>query len=117
MEIAEDNKTGLFESLIEKAEAYGKTSYELFKLKAVDKVAGGLSSAVSQVVAVVLLLMFLGFASIGIALWLGELLGKTYYGFFCVAGVYALFGLILLAVKNNFIKKKVNNVIIEHALE
>lgn len=116
METAED-KTGLFESLIEKAEAYGKTSYELFKLKAVDKVAGGLSSAVSQVVAVLLLFMFLGIASIGIALWLGEILGKTYYGFFCVAGLYAVFGLMLFFIKNNFIKKKVSDAIIEHALE
>jgi hypothetical protein len=116
MEIAED-KTGLFESLIEKAEAYGKTSYELLKLKAVDKVAGGLSSAVSQVVAFLLLFMFLGIASVGISLWLGEVLGKTYYGFFCVAGFYAIIGLALVIIKNNFIKRKVSDAIIEHALE
>jgi hypothetical protein len=116
MEFAED-KAGLFESLIEKTEAFGKTTYELFKLKAVDKVAGGLSSAVSQVVAFLLLFMFLTIASVGIALWLGDVLGKTYYGFFCVAGLYAICGIALVVIKNNFIKRKVSDAIIEHALD
>lgn len=115
METTED-KTGLLEALAEKAEAYGKTNLELVKLKTLDKAAGALSSAVSRVVAVLLLFMFLGIASIGIALWLGELLGKTYYGFFVVAGVYAIVGLVLYLVKDNWIKKGVNNAIIEHVL-
>ncbi len=115
METTED-KTGLLGSLVEKAEAYGKTNFELLKLKAVDKAADALSSAVSKIVAILLLFMFLGIASVGIALWLGELLGKTYYGFFCIAGLYALVGMTLFLVKNNFIKKGLNNSIIENAL-
>lgn len=115
MEMTED-KTGLLETLVERAETYGKTTFDLFKLKSVDKAANVVSSAVSRVVAFVLLFMFLGIASIGISLWLGEILGKVYYGFFCVAGFYGLCGLVLYLVKDNFIRKSVNNSIIESAL-
>lgn len=115
MEIAED-KTGLLESLVEKAEAYGKTNVELLKLMAVDKTANALSSAVSNAAAYAMLFVCLVIASVGVALWLGEVLGKTYYGFFCVAGFYAVVGLVLVLVKNNVIKKSVSNAIIENAL-
>ncbi len=115
METTED-KTGLLETLVEKAEAYGKTNVELLKLKAVDKTAGALSSAVSRAVAYGILLVCLVIASIGVALWLGEILGKSYYGFFCVAGFYAVVGLMLMLVKNNVIRKSVSNAIIENAL-
>lgn len=115
MEMTED-KSGVFEALIERAEAYGKTSFELFRLKSVDKAANLVSSAVSRVVAFVLLFMFVGIASIGASLWLGEVLGRVYYGFFCVAGFYGICGLALYLAKNNFIRKSVNNSVIESTL-
>jgi hypothetical protein len=115
MEMTED-KTGVLESLIERAEAYGKTTFDLLKLKSVDKTANVVSSAVSRIVACVLLLMFLGIASIGVALWLGEIMGKVYYGFFCVAGFYGICGLVLYLARDNFIRKSVNDSIIESAL-
>jgi len=111
-----DDKAGLLGSLLEKAEAYGKTSFELYKLKAVDKAAAALSSVVSSAIALLTLFLFLAMAGTGIALWLGVLLGRMYYGFFCVAGFYALAGIILYLVKDNWIKRSVNNAIIRQAL-
>lgn len=115
MEMTED-KSGVFEALIEKAEAYGKTSFELFRLKSVDKAANLVSSAVSRAVAFVFIFMFAGLASIGVSLWLGDVLGRVYYGFFCVAGFYGLCGLALYLAKNNFIRKSVNDAVIESSL-
>ena len=113
---AREDKTRLVESLVEKAEAYCKTNLELIKLKSVDKTAGVLSSAVSRMVAFLLIFMFMAMAGVGLSLWLGELLCKTYYGFLCVAGIYALAGILLYIFKNNWIRKSVNDAIITEAL-
>ena len=115
MEIMQD-KTDVLETLVEKAETYGKTNFELLRLRTIDKTANVLSSLISQAVAFILVFMFVAIASIGIALWLGEMLQKTYYGFFYVAGFYGLCGIILIFFKNNWIKKSINNSIITRVL-
>ncbi|MFY7964703.1 MAG: phage holin family protein [Chitinophagaceae bacterium] len=98
--------------LLEKAEQYGKTSLELFKLKAIEKTSNTISKLVIYCIAASVLMMFAIAANIGLALWLGDLLNKTYYGFFCVAGFYFIVGCVLLFVMKNAIKTKVGNSII-----
>jgi hypothetical protein len=102
--------------LFEEAEQYGKTTVELWKLKAVDKTAVISSGIVSRGIAVLLIAMFVLIASIGIALWLGDLLGKTYYGFFCVAGAYGIAGAIVYLVLHKSIKQKVGDAIVKQML-
>lgn len=111
----EDKKT-ILEPLFERAEAYGKTSYELFKLKAVDKTTGVASTFVSRAIAFFVISMFISVASIGLAIWLGDVLGKLYYGFFCVAGFYGIVGGVLYFFMHNWIKKCVSNSIIVQLL-
>jgi len=111
-----ENKITFIEPLFEKAEAYGKTSYELIKLKAVDKTAEVVSTLVSRGAAILVLSMFIVIVNIGIALWLGDLFGKSYYGFFCVAGFYAIIGGVLYFFLHNRIKKNVSNSIISQML-
>lgn len=108
MENAFDN----IEPLFEKIENYGKTSLELYKLKTINKTTSVASTLVSRGTVVVVLLMFLLFASIGLALWLGDILGKPYLGFLCVATFYVLLGGVLYFFLHNFIKRKVSNSII-----
>ena len=78
------------ETLIEKAAVYGKTSFELIRLQAVDKTADKISSFTPGVVLCIIISCFLILVNIGAALWLGEVIGKTYYGFFALAGFYAV---------------------------
>ncbi len=111
-----ENEKSAIESLIEKVETYGKTSFDLLKLKAVDKTAEAVSTTVSYVFMALFIFMFVLFVSIGSALWLGELLGKTYYGLFCVAGFYGILGVVLYLLRGSIIKKPVTNSIITHAL-
>lgn len=111
----ENVKSGI-ESLIEKVESYGKTSYDLIRLKTIDKTATAVSTTVSYVLTALFLFMFILIASMGAALWLGELLGKTYYGLFCVAGFYGVFGVVLYLLRDSIIKKPITNSIINHAL-
>ena len=109
----EDN-ANLIESLLEKATDYGKTTFELVKLKALDKTSEVVSSLLPNGIVFILITIFLIFANIGLAVWLGEILGKIYFGFFVVAAFYGLTGFILhffmpkrlkKMVRDNFIKQ------------
>lgn len=111
-----ENNAPFFEPLFKRAEEYGKTSYELFKLKTVDKTVGIASTFVSRTIAVLFFSMFILIANIGVSLWLGDLLGKLYYGFFCVAGFYVIIGAVLYFFMHNWIKKCVSNSIISQIL-
>ncbi len=90
-----ETNESILEPLIERAEEYGKTSFELLKLKAVDKTADVVSTIFSRIILIPVLMLIVVSLSIAAGLWLGELLGKTYYGFLIIAAVYAISGLIL----------------------
>jgi hypothetical protein len=100
------------EPLLERAEEYGRTSYELFKLKALDKTTDVVSTFVSRGASVLVFTMFTIMANIGIAMWLGDILGKSYYGFFCISGFYGIIAVILYFVLHDDIKKRISNSII-----
>jgi hypothetical protein len=106
----------LVNNLLEKAESYGKTTLELIKLKTVDKVADGTSSLVAWFAVIVALILFFTALNIGIALLIGDMLGKSWLGFFVVAGFYALIALILYIFRNRWIKKPVGETIINQLL-
>ena len=107
-----ETKTSIIEPLIERAEAYGKTSFELLRLKALNKTADVSSTLFSRTLFVLVIAIFAFTINIAIALWLGDLLGKAYYGFLIVSGFYAIVGVILL-VAHPSIKASVNNTIIK----
>ena len=111
------NDKYILEPLFEKAESYAKTSYELYKLKTINKSLRIISSFVSGGITLILFYIFIFILSIGVALWLGELLGKLYYGFFCVAAFYGLVTGIVYLFMQKFIKKRVSNSIISHLLD
>jgi hypothetical protein len=111
----EDNN--LFESLFEKASEYGKTSYELVKLKALDKTSDVLSSFIPRSVVFVLIASFILFLNLGIALWLGDLLGKLFYGFFVVSGFYVIAGIVIYFLMHKWLKRIVSDYFIKHMLK
>jgi hypothetical protein len=107
-----EDKIFFIEPLFERVEEYGKTSLELIKLKALNKTTEVLSTGVSRGLVIIVLFIFINFASIGAALWLGGLLGKLYYGFFCVAGFYGIIGIVLFVFMHKWIKKCVSDSIV-----
>src|SRR5688572_1776586 len=110
---AMENKTSSIESLIERLRNYGETRLELIKLKAINKSSGFVSALVSYLVMVLILVCCFLFINIGIALLLGELLGKLYYGFFIIAVLYAVTGMILFKLKDKWIKTPVINMMLK----
>ncbi|MFL5762731.1 MAG: hypothetical protein ACJ77K_02245 [Bacteroidia bacterium] len=111
-----EGNTNFIEPSVERAEAYGKTSLELLKLAALDKTAGMSSVFVSRSIAILLFSMFTVIFNIGISFWLGDLLGKLHYGFFCVAAFYAIAGIIVWFVMHDRISKYFSNAIISQVL-
>ncbi len=111
-----EDKATLINQLIDQAESYGKTSIELLKLKAVDKVADATSSLVSWTIVIVSVALFFMTLNIGLALLIGDLLGKSWLGFFVVAAFYALIALLFLIFRKRWIKKPVSDSVINQML-
>lgn len=107
----------VIETLYGQTEEYGKTSFELAKLKSLETTTVVVSTLISRLSVVVMLLLFVLVLNIGIALWLGELLGRTYYGFFIIAGFYLLTGLMFHFFLHRWIKKPISELIITQVLQ
>lgn len=100
-----EENINLIESLLESTTEYGKTSYELVKLKVVDKTSDGLSSFMPHAVVVAIIASFMLFLNLGIAFWLGEILGKIYYGLFTVAVFYVFIAFVLHFFMHKWMKR------------
>jgi len=112
----EDN-TKLIESLLERTADYGKASFELVKLKALDKTSDAVSSLIPHSVVLVLVAVFMLFLNLGLAFWLGEILGRTFYGFFVIAGFYGIAGIVIHFFMHDQLKKIIGNYFIKHMLK
>jgi fatty acid desaturase len=112
----EDSKK-LFESLIDRAADYGKTSFELVKLKAVDKASDVVSSVMPNVFVLILVSSFILFLNLGLAIWLGEILGKVFYGFFTVAAFYFLTATVIHFFMHKSLKRIIRNYVIKQLLK
>lgn len=111
-----EKQASFFEPLIERATEYGKTSVELYKLKAIEKTSDVASTMVSRMLAVMALGLFMLMISVGAAFWLGEILGKVYYGFLCVGGFYGVLGLVLYFILHKWVKERTSDAIITRIL-
>ena len=111
-----EDKTTPVELLLERAQAYTKTSIQLFKLKATEKLAEVISNLASGFVIVIIMALFFINLNIAIALLIGNLLGNAWLGFIMVSGLYAFIGLIVYLFRNNLIKRPVSNSIIAELL-
>ena len=115
-EIIEERKE-LIEDLFEKAEEYVKTNVQLAKLKATDKIADMVGSLIAKSALVILVFFFMLMINIGIAFWLGTVMGKTHYGFMIVAGFYLILAILVLTFQKTLIKEPISNSIISQILK
>ena len=111
-----DNATPI-ESLFEKAENYSKTTLELYNLNAIDKSADVVSSLVSRLAVFMCVALSVLIINIGFALWIGQALGNSFYGFFIIGGFYAIVVMLNHAFRHSWIKYPVSNSIINQMLK
>jgi hypothetical protein len=99
-----------FQLLIEEVEEYSKTTIELAITRITVSLIYRLCSTLIFLLAFLLL-------TIGIALLLGDLLGKPYYGFFIVAAFYLVAALLFHFFLHQWIKNPISKLIITQALQ
>lgn len=101
------------ELLFESLEIYGKTTFELAKLKALEALSKGMAALFASLGVVIMLSLFVVLFSIGVAILLGEVLGKPSYGFFIVAAFYLVAGLLSHYFLYQWIKAPIGNILIK----
>jgi fatty acid desaturase len=109
-----DDNTKELETLFERAVGYGKASLELVKLKTTDKTADIVSSFIPFLIVILLIATLLLFLKLGLAFWSGEVIGKTFYGFFAVTAFYLLTGIVIHFLLHKPIKRFLGNYFIKH---
>jgi hypothetical protein len=107
---------GIVKVLLTQVEEYGKTSLELTKLKAVQKLIPVATAFTGNLFVLLTLSLFIFLLNIGIAMWLGDLLGKPYMGFMYVAAFYLLLGIILHFTAAKWLRNPVSRFIIKQTL-
>jgi len=105
------------ETLLESAVDYGKTSYDLVKLKTIYKTSDVVSSLIPHAIVFLILMSFLLFINLGVAFWLGEIFGNMFYGFFVVGAFYGIIGMVVHIFMHDWIKKKISDYIIKQSLK
>jgi len=103
-----------FEELLENTKTYLETNVDLLKLKFVDKTSVVTSSLISIITIAALLLITLMLTGIGVAIWLGKILGEYYYGFYIVAGFLLILIIIVYIFREKLLKKPIANSLIEN---
>lgn len=108
----EENKK-LLELLLERAIDYSKTSYEIAKLKALDKGSDIVSSFIPHSIVIILIASFMIFLNLGLAFWLGKILGEIYWGFFVVSAFYIIVGIMFHFIFHKRLKRQICDAIIK----
>ena len=112
-----ETPVNILESLVEKFESYIKTTFELAKLKFVESSIAIATSLFSRLCMLMIISACIFIFSIGLSQYLGEMLGKSYYGFFVVSGGYLLIGLILFYPLHKWIKRTISKIIIKKLIQ
>jgi len=110
-------RSELFEVLFDKIKEFGLNTYELSKLKALDTFTVVASSLISRLIVILVFAMFVLILNIGLGLYLGEILGKVYYGFFVVSAIDLVAGIILHYYLHKWIRKPLSDSIISEVFQ
>ena len=108
-----ENKINLIEALMEKVTDYSETTLELAKLNTLDKTSDIASSLLPRAIVILIFMSFILFLSLGMALWLGEILHRIFYGFFVVAAFYGIIAIVLHLFFRKCLKKYFGDYIIK----
>ena len=112
----EEKLTGL-EELFHKLKDYAETRINLYKLIAINKASGFFSTLVTMLILLLILFTVFLCITVGVALLIGEWLGGASYGFFIIAGLYLIIGLVLYSNRGNILKNPVSNKLIKEMVD
>jgi hypothetical protein len=94
-----------------------ETKALLWKLKTVDTLSDSVSDLATGLGIISIVAMVSFIISIGLALLIGDWLGKDFYGFFIIGGIYGIIGLICYAKRDKWLKQPVGNMLVQKLLK
>jgi hypothetical protein len=103
--------------LLSDAGDFIETRTTLWKYKSIESLADVSGELVSGLGLIVIASFVIITFSIGFALLIGDWLGKSYYGFFVMGGIYTLVGLIIFAGRRRWLKDPFGNMLIRKILK
>ena len=113
----DDQKDTQPQSLIDQIKEYIELQIKIAKYKAIDGSSGVIASAIVGTVLALLALFLILFSSMALGFYLSDVLESFWAGFGCVAGLYLILVLILLAsskaIKASIADKMINKFINE----
>lgn len=112
-----DKQPHVVESLLGNSTEYVETRLKLFKLRLVDKTADLASSVVSILPMLLIMVLVFILLNIGLALLIGDLVGRASWGFLILTAIYMIAGLVLYKNRNKIIKTPLANLIIRKFLK
>lgn len=112
-----DSLTNPIDTLIGNSKDYVETRLNLFKLKAVDKSSDLASAIISFIPLVLIFTIVFILLNIGIALLIGDWVGRASWGFLILTGVYIIIALVLFKQRTKWIKIPFANMLIRKFLK
>lgn len=106
-----------FDILITNIKDYINTNIQLVKLKVTDKSSEAIGGIVAIVIVAFILILFLVFLSTALAILISNLLESPSSGFFIMAGVYLIIGILLFANKEKWIITPLGNAMIKSMMK
>ncbi len=94
---------------IDKIKEYVNLRIDLAVLSIAEKTSQLFANLVTDSIVIIFFLMAFLFGSIGLCLYLSDVLGNSYSGFLIVAGFYLLVSLIFYAIKDKYLEKPIIN--------
>lgn len=108
-----EERERIFDTLIESAEEFGKTSLELLKYKAIDKATFIASTIALNIGVMFIAVLFIITLSIGLSILIGEAVNSMSFGFLIMAAFYALCAISFYFFFGASIKRLVTNIILK----
>ena len=105
------------EELLHQLKEYVSLRIHIAQLKFSSKSSLIASSLLTYMLVFMVVFFFVLVLTIGISLWIGNLLGEWYLGFMIMAGFYLLLGCILYAFRNQWVKQPLNNLIVKEMFD
>lgn len=104
-------------SIADQAEQYIKTNTELYTLKITGKIAEVVSTLIAHLVVGLFGFVVLFLLTMGLALWISDIMGNNFIGFFIMAAVLGVLTLLSHRLGYTMIRKPMMNSIITQILK
>lgn len=97
------------EDLVEHVTDYIELQKELLMINAKEKAASAISQTIVWIFAVLLAVLAFVFLSTALAIWIGNMLGSSGYGFLIVGGLYGMVAILFFRFRESLLQNRLND--------